>query len=277
VGKIIEKQNNDLLAAMIICLENQKNEMMLPLKNCLKLMNTIPNSLDDMKKEISMSIKKQGTVIEDEINKLNIISELLESWKQENVNLIKGVDDKVSEVLKIVNEQSESRTKIKSEKEAFGKDFYIEGLIRSNRIRGKAENSSSDGSSSSDSDEDKGSDGDVDGDGYRSYDLVLPNPKEISSVLMTLSLQSQKQKNGVDLERKLRKLKLKFTKFDAPIGNVLEPIFEVLHKTGCVLQPRGLVCFRCGYNIYGREIDDMMGIMRSVVGKQRSLPIGGLK
>jgi hypothetical protein len=45
-------------------------------------------------------------------------------------------------------------------------------------------------------------------------------------------------------------------------GNIHEPIFEVLHKTGCVPQPRELVCVRCGYNVYGREIDDMIGIMR---------------
>jgi hypothetical protein len=92
--------------------------------------------------------------------------------------------------------------------------------------------------------------------------LIISSSKENKFSADDIKLAISEAENGVDLERKLKKLKLKFTKFDVPNGNVLEPIFEVLHKTGCVPQPRGLVCFRCGYNIYGGEIDGMMGIMR---------------
>jgi hypothetical protein len=43
---------------------------------------------------------------------------------------------------------------------------------------------------------------------------------------------------------------------------IYEPIFEILYKTGCVPQPRGIVCIRCGYNIYGGEFSKMMSAMR---------------
>jgi hypothetical protein len=78
VGKVIEKQNNDLMATMIICLENQKKEMLLPLKNCLKMMNTIPSSLEDTKKVLSLIIKDQEVEVESRMNKFNDISDLIE-------------------------------------------------------------------------------------------------------------------------------------------------------------------------------------------------------
>jgi hypothetical protein len=65
-----------------------------------------------------------------------------------------------------------------------------------------------------------------------------------------------------ELETKFKKLKLKFTKFDVPNGNVLEPIFEIVHKTGHVPQLRLIVLIRCGYNIYGGKFGEMMGTMR---------------
>jgi hypothetical protein len=38
-------------------------------------------------------------------------------------------------------------------------------------------------------------------------------------------------KNGIDFERKIKKMKLKLTKFAVPNGNDQEQIFGVLHKT----------------------------------------------
>jgi hypothetical protein len=230
------------------------------------MMNTIPESIDNMRNDmrscISGPIESQKALLCEETKRFDVISELLENWKLENIKMIQGVDDKVTEVLKTVNEKREERVKVKTKKKAFERDFYSERLRRSNRIRRKAENSSSDDDSGSNSDDEKGNRGDADDDGYWSYNLILPSTKENEFTADDIKLAVSEAKNGVDLERKFKKLKLKFTKFDEPKGNILEPIFEVLHKTGCVPQPRGLVCVRCGHNIYGGEIDDMIGIMR---------------
>jgi hypothetical protein len=56
VDKQMEKQNNSLMAAMIILLENQKNEMMLPLKKCMQ-------------------------VIKENAENLSIIPDLLKKWE----------------------------------------------------------------------------------------------------------------------------------------------------------------------------------------------------
>jgi hypothetical protein len=112
--------------------------------------------------------------------------------------MIKGVDDKVTEILKTVNEKSEERAKIKTEKETFGNDFYNKGLRRSSKIRRKAGNSSSDDSSSSDSDDYKGDEDDKDIDGYRSYDLILPNQKENKFSADDIKRAVSEAKNGMD-------------------------------------------------------------------------------
>jgi hypothetical protein len=225
-------------------------------------MSTIPESIKDIMEGISEPLKIQKEILIKEKEELNIISNILESWKLENSKLVQGVDDKVTEIFKKVNRQSEGRARVKTEREAFGRDFFSEGLRRSGRFRRRAGNSSSDDGSSSDSDDDKDNRGNADEDGYWSYDLILPRAKENDFTAEFIKLAISESKNGIELERRFKKLKLKFTKFDVPKENVLEPIFEVLHKTGCVPQPRGFVCVRCGYNIYGGEIDDMIGIMR---------------
>jgi hypothetical protein len=130
------------MAAMIISLENQNNEMMQPLKNCLKVRNPIPDSLKNQEKDVFLPIKKCIIETEEDIKKLNIIPMQLEDWKQNKEKKLKVIDDKVTEVLKTVNEQVEERVRVKTEKV-----FENEGLRRSGRIRRRLGNSSSDSNS----------------------------------------------------------------------------------------------------------------------------------
>jgi hypothetical protein len=92
--------------------------------------------------------------------------------------------------------------------------------------------------------------------------LIVPSAKENKFSVDDIKLELSEVKNWKDFEKKFRKLKLKFTKLDVPNGNVLKSIFEILHKTRCVLRPRRIVCVRWGYNIYGGDFNNMMEIMR---------------
>jgi hypothetical protein len=144
---------------------------------------------------------------------------------------------------------------LKLKRRHFGNDFYSKGLRRSGRIRITKKISSSGSSSSSNSGSDDDNGKEVDEDGLKSYDLIFPSIKENKFNADDLKLALSQSKDGKELENKFRKLKLKFTKFDVPNVNVQEPIFEILNKTGCAPQPRGIVCKRFGSNIYDGEFE----------------------
>jgi hypothetical protein len=113
---MIGKQNNELMIVMIISLENQKKEMMAPLKNCLNVMNTIPASIEAMKTELHELIISETK---------DLITELLENCNKENVKLIQGVDDKVTEVLKTVSQRTEEKPKLSQKRKFLEETFAV--------------------------------------------------------------------------------------------------------------------------------------------------------
>jgi hypothetical protein len=154
------------------------------------------------------------------------------------------------------------KIKIKKE-EIFKVNPYPNGLrSSSSRIRIHKRISSYNPSSSSNSSSDDENKGKYDEDGFRSYDLILPNGKINKFGADKINLAVMQAKDGIGLEKKFRKMKLKFTRFDVENGNVQEPIFEVLNKTRCVPQPREIVRIRCRYNLSARDYVKMMGEMR---------------
>jgi hypothetical protein len=151
----LEKQNNRLIAAMIISLEENKNGLLAPIKKC---MHSIKNNTECVNK----------------------IPEIMMKWEQDNNEILRGVDEKISKVLKITEDEvrKEDDVKVKKEEEVFGNNQYRNGLRKSSRIQIPKKIINFNSSISSDSSSDGDKYGDFDEDGYKSYDLILPSTKD---------------------------------------------------------------------------------------------------
>jgi hypothetical protein len=96
----------------------------------------------------------------------------------------------------------------------------------------------------------------------RKYNLIFPNvaTNRVSGDDIRKALEASD--TGVQLELSLKYLDLKFTNFNVSRGNMNDDIYERMAQTGCIPQPRGIVCTKCGYNVYDGEDPVLEGSMR---------------
>jgi hypothetical protein len=196
-----------------------------------------------------VKVPSRSSIIKDSAKIIETIPEILEKQKQMTVEQINDaleiIKDKIAEI-----ETKETTQKGKSKKGG-----------REKRRKFNSDDSEPNSGSSSDSDEPHTEKYEEEKK-PKSYRLVRPcnlrnrvTEKELKDALNSSD-------DGVQLEMCLNYLGLAFTNFQVARGNVNENIFGRLALIGCIPQPRGLVCPRCGFNIYDMEDNMLDGLMR---------------
>jgi hypothetical protein len=152
-------------------------------------------------------------------------------------------------------------TIVKDKVESVGEDVK-ENIRISNRRKSKK--FPNDSSSSSSSDDEKPDKKKIVFDTKRKtkkYTLIHPDAARNQISIEQLKSAISGSESGEQLEEALTSLKLTYTNFQVERGDMNDDIFERMIKTGCIPQPRGIVCTRCGYNIYDEKDSFLKGLM----------------
>jgi hypothetical protein len=95
----------------------------------------------------------------------------------------------------------------------------------------------------------------------KKYSLVFPSVATNRVTGDDIKKDLEAADTGIQLQQSLEFLDLKFTNFNVSRGNMNDDIYERMAQTGCIPQPRGIVCTKCGYNIYDEEDSILEGCM----------------